>query len=219
VIAMKIINATRVDSKFHVQVALEDGSKWTHIFRDIRGALTWPTMLSPGYLIIAGQEDQQTSSGRYPVRFFTEAQVDTLTDFFQQLSDLAGKYSVDTFYADRREDFWPYLEALYEFCRRQQIKSPGIIQAPFVDDFGFAVGLIREWRRDRALFVPDDTTVTVLEQVRRMSPEDVADREGFFAVRALGFLISSFERFDVGNRMTAEDVRALENKMLRPPGF
>jgi hypothetical protein len=49
VIAMKIINATRVDSKFHAHVVLEDGSVWTEIYRDIRGSFVWPTMLSPGY--------------------------------------------------------------------------------------------------------------------------------------------------------------------------
>jgi hypothetical protein len=216
---MKIINATRVDPKFHAQVVLKDGSVWTEIYRDIRGSFVWPTMLSPGYALIAGQADQATSSGRFPVRFFTEAQADTLTDFFQQLSDLVAKYSCNTLYADRSEETRPYLEALDKFSRRQQIKTPSIIQGPFADDFGFAVGLIREWKRDGALSIPEDANV--YGQIRQMAPEDLKDSPEirFFAVRALGFLISSFERFDVGNRMTPEDVRALENAMLRPPGF
>ncbi len=162
--------------------------------RDIRGALVWPTLNSPGYYCIFAQRNDATSQGKLPLHFLGEVAAELPKQVFQKLVEHSKKLACREFYHDYQEQNEELIRAFYEYCRYQRISNIQFTRAAFAKSFHIGISLIKEWAKDNALKVPEGTILR--DQLKDIGTVDLTEKpeEKFFAVNALRLLIGSFEK-------------------------
>lgn len=163
--------------------------------RDIRGALVWPTVNSPGYFCIIAQHVHPNEQGKLPLRLLYEYEDELPNNVFKDLIDQARIYSCCTYYNDFRKENEDLRTLFYEYCKYQRVTNVEIAKAPLVGKFYIGIKLIQEWVRGMALEVPEHTVLyRQLKSMHLPHLEDANPEERFYAVNALQFLIASAEK-------------------------
>ena len=179
-----------------IKVMMTEPNKGDVIFfaKDIRGALVWPTIESPGYYCIVAQRTQLNQRAKLPLVLLTEFEASLPKQLFHQLKKDAKKYACGQFYNQVKKENADLRELFYEFCRYQGIINIELLNPPLVGKLHIGAALIIEWITDKAL---DLTQASILlNQVRMMEVPDLQHKpeEAFFAINALQMLIVSLEK-------------------------
>lgn len=173
-----------------------DGKQITFFCRDIRGALVWPTINSPGYYCIFGQRDDVTPQGKLPLQFLGEASLELPKQIYQKVMQDAKRFVCYEFYNDYQDGNDELIRAFYEYCRYQRNANVKFTKAPFSKSFHIGILLIKEWIKKNALNIPNDTILR--EQLKNIDTADLTEKpeEKFFAVNALRFIVATVEKAD-----------------------
>jgi hypothetical protein len=121
------------------------------IFLDVRAGLVWPYRTQPGYWLILGQRDEQDALGKYPLVLLDEGESRNLSILFGSLTDSAVRLLCEDAYVDMSEENDCYRHAFSRYCDEGNIKRVFMVSAPYVDNFDYGTGLIREYVKDEAL--------------------------------------------------------------------
>jgi hypothetical protein len=168
-------------------------------YAGIRGGVSWPNHLAPGYYCIFGEAynrhyDYRHRETRRPLRFLAEGEAETLERLFDSMTDDAAVLGCKTFYVDLdREDHADFFRSCMDGGRFHV----SLAMAPFAGDFQVGVGLIEGWRhtgafRDAGL--PPESILS--DQLRKITKEDLVGSPeiNFYAVNAFRYLVGGFEK-------------------------
>jgi hypothetical protein len=165
------------------------------IYLDIRAGLVWTYQTQPGYWLIMGQRDEQNAFGKYPLVFFGEGESKDLDKLFHSMTDSAVRLRCEDVYVDLSEENDCYRGAFSRYCDEGNIKRVFMVSAPYVDNFDYGTGLIREYVKDEALEIERDSIIA--RQLGQI-PESVLEENQiprYFAVHALRFVLASFVKY------------------------
>jgi hypothetical protein len=207
----KILNISKDSFGGDIIVRMRDprGYEENVSFFDVRGGLVWPTISSPGYYCIIGQEEIKRSTGKRPVVFFREGEDDLLEGLFRKLTDDAKKCFVSAFYCDRAEEHLSFIEDFEDFLKRNFVGDLMLIQAPDVQNFQYGVNLIRQYRKEQLLEIPEQSTL--YGQLRALNPDDVkhSREDKLYAVNGLRYAIVGFEK--------SQPAPPMGRRIIKPP--
>jgi len=193
---MEDISVRRTNFDMSVTVKKPDGKQTTFVCRDIRGALVWPTLNSPGYYCIFAQRNDPTPQGKLPLQLLGEASLELPKQIFQKLMQDAKRLGCYEFYNDYQDGNEELIRAFYEYSRYQQNSNIKFTKAPFSKSFHIGILLIKEWAKNNTLNIPNNTILR--DQLKNIDTADLSDKpeEKFFAVNALRFIVATVEKAD-----------------------
>jgi len=188
---MKEINVQREGSYINVTIKT-DKEKIGFFCKDIRGALVWPTVDSPGYYAIFCQKVDVNPQGKSPLLLLSEGQEELPKDLFQRLVKDAKRLACGQFYTDFKKEDEGVRTLFGEFCRYQRVFGIQLTRSPLLESPHLCILILKEWLRDKAIEIPKETTLH--SQLGKISAEDLKELKGeFFAVEALRLLVGSLE--------------------------
>jgi hypothetical protein len=172
----------------------EGDVKTVYPCRDIRGAMVWPTLTSPAYFCIFAQQNDLNLHGKLPLVLLSEGEDILPHKFFRDMIAKAKQYWCRHFYVDLQKENREPMTVFNNICRYGRVTYVELKRAPLVKNFGFGLGLAREWAADDALEVPEGTTLRA--QLSEISSEnlDSGVEERFYAINALRYIIASVEK-------------------------
>jgi hypothetical protein len=169
----------------------EKGKKIMMPLRGVRGALTWPTKLSPMYFLIIAQESSSNDAGKCQLHLIHEETGDSPAQFFQRLIEVARKDAAQQVYADLNQQHKEMISLFNEVCRYHQGIIATLSQAPLANAFQVGLGLIKEWLP--SINIPDGQLKTELSQFSQIHRESARAEEEFAAIKALSYILASLE--------------------------
>jgi hypothetical protein len=162
------------------------------IYLDIRAGLVWPYQTQPGYWLILGQYEKENAFCKHPLVLLDEMKSRNLDKLFDSITDSAVRLMSKDIYVSMDEENDCYRDAFNRYCNDHNIRRVFLNRAPYVDNFEFGIGLIREWLRDEALEIDRDTLIH--EELSQI-PESVLEedqKDTYYAIHALRFVLASF---------------------------
>jgi hypothetical protein len=165
------------------------------IYLDIRAGLAWPYQRKPGYWLIVGQREEKNVFGKYPLVLLDEGKAKDLSKIFASITDAALRLKCEDVYVDMSEENEPYRHAFSRYCDEGNIRCVFLKPAPYVENFEYGVGLIRDYVKDKVLEI--DRGSIVARQLGRI-PESVLEENQiaeYYAVHALRFVLASFVKY------------------------
>ena len=193
---MEDISVRRTNFDMSVTLKKPDGKQTTFFCRDIRGALVWPTLNSPGYYCIFAQRNDSTPQGKLPLQLLGETVEELPKHIFQNLMKDAKRLGCYEFYNDYQDGNEELIRAFYEYSRYQRNANIKFTKAPFSKSFHIGILLIKEWVKNNALNIPNNTILR--DQLKNIDTADLTEKpeEKFFAVNALRFIVATVEKAD-----------------------
>ena len=175
-----------------------DGKQKTVRYYDVRAGLSWPTVTSPGYYCILGEEYYETDryegakrKGNLTLLAEHEFPGISLDELFGKLTDDTSLVRCSRIFADMSDEYSGYIDSFRTFVTG--IKNSGYPdQAPYADNFLLGVSRIRDWTKSGKLDIPEKTIIR--SQLKGISKADLADSPEtiFYAVNALRFVVGAF---------------------------
>jgi hypothetical protein len=182
---------------------------------DIRAGLVWPYQTQPGYWLILAQRDEKNSFGKNPLILLDEGEAKDLGKLFDSITDAAVRLKCEDVYVDMSEDNDCYRHEFSRYRNEGNIKRVFMGSAPYVENFDYGIGLIREYVKDEALEIDRDSTIA--RQLGQI-PESVLEesqRDGYYAIHALRFVLGAFLKSPW--RAPLEDIE--DGDWYQHPGF
>jgi hypothetical protein len=165
------------------------------IYLDIRAGLVWPHQTQPGYWLIFGQRDEQNAFGKHPLVLLGEGKSRDLGKLFDSMTDLAVRLKCENVYVNMSEENDCFREAFSRYCDEGNIRRVFMGLAPYVENFDYGIGLIRQGLKDKALEIDQDSIIA--RQLREI-PESVLEenqRDEYYSLHALRFVLASFVKY------------------------
>jgi hypothetical protein len=162
------------------------------IYLDIRAGLVWPYQTQPGYWLIMGQRDEQNAFGKYPLALLEEGEAKDLSRLFGSVTDAAVRLKCEDVYVDMSEENDCYRHEFSRYRDEGNIKRVFMKSAPYVENFDYGIGLIREYVKDEALEINRNSIIA--KQLGQI-PESVLEenqKDEYFAVQALRYVLAGF---------------------------
>ena len=181
-----------------IEITADDGQVRPEYLRGVRCGLSWPTAVSPGYYCLVGQLFERNPAGKYLLMLLREGQEQLVNSLFQKMADDLGKFYGEEIYSDLSENFRSYMIAFNQYASdRDGSQDLCLLPVPFHQSFVHGVSLIKEWKKDDALFIPEGTIVH--NQLREMKIEDLKSnpQEVFYAINGLRYVMGAFETFPI----------------------
>jgi len=168
----------------------------TIVYLTIRGAISWPVGKAPFYYCIFGMRYEPTLTEKRPLVLLAEGEEpQSMGRFFEKLTSHPIQPCCERLFADLREENEGYKRDLYRFVRDRNIEGIRLSDSSEFDNIEYGVRLIKQWRDDNALEIPEDTILR--KQLKEMELDDLKDKveERFYAVAALSRLLISFKGY------------------------
>jgi hypothetical protein len=161
-------------------------------YLDIRAGLAWPYQNQPGYWLILGQYDEKNTFGKNSLVLLDEGKAKDLDKLFSSLTDTAVRLKNQDVYADMSEENNCYREEFSRFCDEGNIRRVFMKPAPYVENFEYGTGLIREYVKDKALEIDRDSIIArALGQIPETALEENQLAQ-YYSVHALRFVLAAF---------------------------
>jgi len=173
-------------------VIIEREGKPDIIYLDIRAGLVWPYQTQPGYWLILGQHEKKNAFGKRSLALIEEGKAKDLDKLFDSMTDSAVRVKCGSVYANMSEENECYRGAFSRYCNKHNIRRVFLNRAPYVENFEFGIGLIREWLKDKALEIDRDSIIA--EQLG-LIPESALEEDRqceYYTIQALRFALASF---------------------------
>ena len=164
------------------------------IYLDIRAGLAWPYQRKQGYWLIVGQRQEKNVFGKYPLVLLDEGKAKDLSKIFASITDSALRLKCEDVYVDMSEENEPYRHAFSRYRDECNIQRVFLRSAPYVENFDYGIGLIREWVKDEALRIDRDSIIA--RQLGQI-PESVLEenqKNEYYALHALRYVLAAFEK-------------------------
>lgn len=181
-------------------------------YYSIRMGLTWPTIGSPGFFVVGGQEvqDQFDASERPLIRVIQEYEqndlsldglFDSVTDAYS--SNLCDQIYVDFTLEDFKLRFWEYLD-------RRGMRSVNVLDVPYKNIL-LRFGLVQDYNSSGDLLI--DKGSKLFEDLKGISRSHLKDfpESKFYRVNGLSFLVAGFEKYKAQPRLVMKTSIDLRN--------
>ena len=191
-------------------VAKQDGGTERKEDSAIRGGLSWPMGVIPGYHCILGEEyvytnrdDKKVQRGKLHLLGEYEYLDTSIDMMFAKLADDVVQLHCGTVYTHTNEEYQDYLEAYRDFCYAKKVSLGRLDQAPFAENFQLGISLIKDWWRTGRLVLPEQSIVR--EQLKRIFKQELNDKpeDKFYAINGLRFAVAAFHKFKPVRHRTA----------------
>jgi hypothetical protein len=204
-ITYDIIKAT--EKKHHIvehEIREEDGSTRKIKYSGIRAGLCWPTIASPGYFCILGEEwrnvdkdEIRKNRGKLHLLAESESNSLSLNDLFSMLTEATEKLCCGYVHFEQEEEGKRsgFESAFWEYTREHDIKSSILSPAPYSDNMILGTSWIQDWSKAGLLNIQEHAIV--FEQLKKISKADLEDQpeKKFYAVNGLRYAVSAFQEY------------------------
>ena len=202
-ITYDIIKATEKKHRIiHHEVRTGDGSIKTIKYSGIRAGLCWPTITSPGYFCIFGEEwhkvgKDELRENRGKLHLLAEGESDSLSlnDLFSKLTGAAQKLHCGDIHIKWDEESYSFEGAFWEYTRKHDIHSDTghLYPAPHSDNIILGISWVQEWLKAGLLDIPEQSIVYgQLKKISKLDLEDALEKK-FYAVNGLRYAVSAFQ--------------------------
>lgn len=190
-----IIRLERSDGKVR-HVLREAGGEDSRDYFDVRCAVVW----RPLFCIILGEEayDKHYFDQQAPgiLRLLDEYQEPGLSinSFLDRLSDSMILHGALAAYGETGDKDKAFVDAWWAYCDKRRLRLD-LLQAPFADNFNLLSAKVQDSINSGLLRL--ERTSDTAQDLQGFATADLQDAPDskFFKLKALGFAVSSFEKF------------------------
>jgi hypothetical protein len=172
----------------------EDEKSETLALFPVRCGLAFPSPTGPGFYCLVGQLTRKNISGEYPLRVLKEGEEMIPSQLFKTMCDDMGTFSAREVFTDTGQNFRGYVLGFTSFKKEQRRRQLLYLMcAPFTD-FSHRVLTIKNMIKQEKLYIPKDSVI--YHQLKVITADDMRHQqpgERFYAISALGFVVSAFE--------------------------
>lgn len=161
--------------------------------RDVRGALVYPGIKSPGYAGIFALRNYMNEKGKFPLKLLREVSDGNPGKLFKKLFNAAQQLVCRTFYADMRKEKLDLWNLFNDYARHHAHINITLEPAPFIRNVDFGLGLVSEYVSNGGVEVGEGTLLH--DQLSTLTEEDLGPEfeDSYFAVNALRYVVGSLE--------------------------
>lgn len=179
-----------------VDVTIKQHGKCDEMFycRDIRGALVFPGIKSPGYAGAYALRDYMNEGGKFPLKLIHEVSDKNPGQLFKKLFSLSQKFSCRLFYVDMRRENLDLLSLFNDYARHHAGTNITLEPAPFIKKVDFGLSIVQEYISAGDSIQVDEGTI-LYDQLSTLTEEDLGPEfeDNYCAVNALRYIVGSLE--------------------------
>jgi len=178
---------------------VSDGKQNKHSFTACRIGCSWPTIAkkAPFFFVVVGQhwDELDAAQGYVQLMEFKSEEISP-EKFYGKLTDACEIYHANDVFVDLSEKKEEYADGFRTYLSKNRMYKVSLIPAPFVADFAFSVGILKDYYSRGMLDLLEKGECR--SQLKSMTSQDLGESDletKFYGVNALRMVLAGFHKY------------------------